>query len=151
MNTTVEPEKMLIVLAGHYINEKISFQKAFSGLKLSHSIMICEEGAYLLEYIESEPEPPHLLFMDSSIYEPDAMECVRQIRKDTRFSEMSIALYSDIQDDDVLKSYFVEGANICIRNPENPEDLEKIIMQVVHVNWQYITNGLDREKFILKY
>jgi CheY-like chemotaxis protein len=150
MKTAIEPDKMAIVLAGLYPEETTYFKNAFEGLKLRYSLAVCDEGR-LLEYLASEPEPPHLIFLDAKTSGTGARECLRKIRNDPRFTDTSIALYVDVRSDEALGAYYLDGANICIRAPEPPQALEKIVSEIVYLNWQYLTNGLDREKFILKY
>lgn len=147
----MQAEKINIVLAEKDVNTRIFFSEIFSSLKMPSSYTIFEDGKQLLEYLDSTFEPPHLVFLSTDPYNVDGLECLRLIRKDRKFNDTCLAVYSVQTIENKLTDIFIIGANIYIEKPDTTEHFEKIIRQVISINWQYIIDGLDREKFMLKY
>jgi CheY-like chemotaxis protein len=77
------------------------------------------------------------------------IECLKEIRADERLKRISVAIYSTSSSEQDIEDTFVSGANVYIRKPNDFNMLKKILSDVVHINWQYITDGLNKDSFIL--
>ena len=77
------------------------------------------------------------------------MECLKEIRRSERLKHISVAIYSTSSSEQDIEDTFVAGANVYIRKPNDFGQLKKILSDVVHINWQYITDGLNKDSFIL--
>lgn len=42
------------------------------------------------------------------------------------------------------------GANIYIKKPNDFKTLKKVLSEVVMINWQYHTNDLSKDNFLLR-
>jgi DNA-binding NarL/FixJ family response regulator len=74
-------------------------------------------------------------------------ECLKEIRSDLRFKEVSIAIYSTSSSEKDIEETFVEGANIYINKPNDFSKLKKVVKEVLNINWQFHSSGLNRETF----
>ena len=45
---------------------------------------------------------------------------------------------------------FVKGANILMEIIDNDDDMKKSVNEIMTVNWQYHTSGLNKNNFIMK-
>jgi hypothetical protein len=63
--------------------------------------------------------------------------------------KISVAIYSTSSSEQDIEDTFVSGANVYIKKPNDFNMLKKILSDVVHINWQYITDGLNKDSFIL--
>ncbi len=77
------------------------------------------------------------------------MECLKEIRGDTVFSDISIAIYSTSSERDIDET-FINGANVYINKPTNFDKLKEAIAKVIEMNWQYHTSRLAKENFLLR-
>ena len=75
------------------------------------------------------------------------MDCLKEIRANTRFKDVSIAIYSTSSSEKDIEDTFIEGANIYIKKPNDFSMLKKAIKEVVNMNWQFHTSGLNIETF----
>jgi CheY-like chemotaxis protein len=77
------------------------------------------------------------------------VECLIDIRKHTKFNDLSIAIYSTSSTDKDIEDTFIHGANIYIRKPNNFANLKKVLGDVVNMNFQFHNSGLNKETFLL--
>uniref|UniRef100_UPI0025EF063B response regulator n=1 Tax=uncultured Flavobacterium sp. TaxID=165435 RepID=UPI0025EF063B len=77
------------------------------------------------------------------------IECLKEIRNNERLKKISVAIYSTSSSEQDIEDTFVSGANVYIKKPNDFNMLKKILSDVVHINWQYISDGLSKDSFIL--
>ena len=63
---------------------------------------------------------------------------------------MAIVIYSTSASEEDIENTFVQGANVYLKKPNNFKKLKKVLSNVVATNWQYHTNGLNRDNFLLR-
>ena len=80
----------------------------------------------------------------------NGIECLKEIKLNDRFKEIVVAIYSTSSSDQDIEDTFVLGANIYIKKPSSFDSLKKILSEIVTINWQYHTSGLNKENFLLK-
>ena len=104
-----------------------------------------------MEYL-SKPETilPNILFLDLNMPRKNGFECLLDIRKDPKYKDIAIAIYSTSSSEEDIENTFVHGANIYIKKPSDFNTLKKVLSEVVTLNWQYHTSGLNKENFLLR-
>jgi CheY-like chemotaxis protein len=89
---------------------------------------------------------PHILFLDLNMPYMSGFECLKVIRADVRFKDVSIAIYSTSSSEKDIEETFVEGANIYIKKPNDFAKLKKV-KDVLNINWQFHSSGLNETFF----
>lgn len=145
------PEKLHILLAEDDQDDRLFFKDAFDAVKIEHTLMMFEDGNELMEHLKNTSELPHIVFLDLNIPGKSGMECLKEIRNNSRLREISVAIYSTSASNNNIEETFILGANVYIRKPKDFAILKKIISDVIHINWQYVTDGLNRENYMLSY
>ena len=101
-----------------------------------------------MDYLEQpDIKLPHVLFLDLNMPGKTGIDCLKEIRANVRFKEVSIAIYSTSSSEKDIEDTFIEGANIYIKKPNDFSKLKEIIKEVVNMNWQFHTSGLNIETF----
>ncbi len=77
------------------------------------------------------------------------MECLVEIKTMEQFKDIAIVIYSTSASEQDIEQTFVNGANVYIKKPNDFNTLKKILSEVITINWQYHTSGLDRDNFLL--
>ena len=77
------------------------------------------------------------------------MECLEEIKANPKFNSIAIAIYSTSASDEDVEKTFIKGANIYIKKPNDFEILKNVLSEVVTINWQYRTSGLNKDNFLL--
>lgn len=142
---------MIITLADDDVDDRLFFEDAFDELKINTSVSTCNDGVELMEYL-TNPETilPNILFLDLNMPRKNGFECLLEIRADKKFDDIAIAIYSTSSSEDDIENTFVHGANIYIKKPSDFNTLKKVLSEVVTLNWQYHTSGLNKDNFLLR-
>ncbi|WP_178987694.1 response regulator [Winogradskyella schleiferi] len=140
-----------IALADDDEDDRFFFTEAFEELKVTNKVSTFKDGAELMHYLEApDNEIPDLLFLDLNMPKKSGIECLKDIKANKKFKDLVIAIYSTSSSEEDVEETFVLGANIYIKKPNDFEKLKKVLSEVVTTNWQYHTNGLNKENFLLR-
>ena len=139
-----------IMLADDDEDDRLFFTEAFEEVKIKYSITTFKDGVELMNHLVKKENPlPDIIFLDLNMPRKSGLECLKEIRDNERLKNISVAIYSTSSSEQDVEQTFVLGANVYIKKPTDFTDLKKILTDVVHINWQYITDGLNKDSFIL--
>lgn len=139
------------MLADDDEDDRTFFVDAFSELRINTKVRTCSDGAELMDYLNDDSSVlPELLFLDINMPKKNGIECLEEIKADPRLKNISVAIYSTSSSDEHVEDTFVKGANVYIKKPNDFNQLKKVLSEVVTVNWQYQTSGLNKDNFLLK-
>lgn len=145
---TTDQNPLRILLADDDEDDRAFFSEAISELKMNNQLTLFEDGKDLMEYLlHPESDLPHILFLDLNMPYKNGLDCLKEIRADERFKEVSIAIYSTSSSEKDIEDTFIEGANIYIKKPNDFSELKRVIKEVLHLNWQFHTSALNKETF----
>jgi CheY-like chemotaxis protein len=147
----MQHDSILITLADDDEDDRLFFIDAFEELKISTIVSTVNNGRELLNFL-NHPETvlPNVIFLDLNMPILNGIECLKEIKLNDRFKEIVVAIYSTSSSDQDIEDTFVLGANIYIKKPSSFDSLKKILAEIVTINWQYHTSGLNKENFLLK-
>lgn len=144
-------EYIHIILADDDADDRLLFTEAFDELKINTKVNTFNDGAELMSYLNSEDAIlPEILFLDLNMPKKNGLECLAEIKENPKFSNIAVAIYSTSCADDHIEETFVKGANIYINKPNDFNTLKKVLSEVVTINWQYQTSGMNKDNFLLK-
>lgn len=120
-------------------------------LKITVKVQSFQNGKDLMKYLNNaEALIPEILLMNYNIPQKSILECLEEIKMDFRLSSMITGVYAESLSEEDVERIFVKGSNIYIKKPDNYKDLKRVISEVVTLNWQYHTSGLNKDNLILK-
>jgi CheY-like chemotaxis protein len=147
----MQKEFITIALADDDEDDRLFFTDAFEELKINTNVTTCNDGVELMEYLlNPDTIMPNILFLDLNMPRKNGFECLLDIRKEKKFNDIAIAIYSTSSSEEDIENTFVHGANIYIKKPSDFNTLKKVLSEVVTLNWQYHTSGLNKENFLLR-
>lgn len=147
----MQKEHITIALADDDEDDRNFFKDAFEELKINTVVTTLCDGEELMNYLNlPETILPNILFLDLNMPKKNGYECLLEIKKVQKFDNIAIAIYSTSSSEEDIENTFVQGANIYIKKPSDFNILKKILSQVVTINWQYHTSGLNKENFLLR-
>ena len=139
-----------VLLADDDENDREFFIEAFEEIKIKTVVKTVNDGRELMKsLIHSEELLPHVLFLDLNMPYKGGMECLKEIKRDERFKDISIAIYSTSATEEDIEEAFVSGANVYIKKPSDYGALKKVLSEVITINWQYHSSDLNRDNFFL--
>ncbi|MFN3754933.1 response regulator [Flavobacterium sp.] len=144
-------EYIHIILADDDEDDRLFFTDAFDELKISTKVNTFNDGVELMNYL-NQPEAilPNVLFLDLNMPRKNGIECLDEIKQNDRFNDIAIAIFSTSSSEEHIEETFVRGANIYIKKPSDFATLKKVLSDVVTINWQYHTSGLNKDNFLLR-
>ncbi|MFT5755095.1 MAG: CheY-like chemotaxis protein [Flavobacterium sp.] len=147
----MQEDYILITLADDDEDDRLFFTDAFDEMKIKTVVNTVKNGRELIEFLD-HPESvlPNIIFLDLNMPILNGIECLKEIKLNDRFKDIAVAIYSTSSSEADVENTFVLGANIYIKKPSSFNDLKKILSDVVTINWQYHTNGLNKDNFLLR-
>lgn len=146
----MRPNNLHIMLADDDEDDRLFFKEAFEEVKIKYDITAFSDGEQLMHYLNEDENPlPDIIFLDLNMPRKSGMECLKEIRQNDRLKKISVAIYSTSSSEQDIEDTFVAGANVYIKKPNDFNMLKKVLSDVVHINWQYIVDGLNKDSFIL--
>lgn len=147
----MQTEYIHIILADDDADDRLFFTDAFNEIKIKTKVNTFNDGVELMDYLNSEESIlPQILFLDLNMPKKNGIECLHEIKANSKFDDIAIAIYSTSSSEEHIEETFVNGANIYIKKPNDFETLKKILSDVVTINWQYHTSGLNKDNFLLR-
>ncbi|GEN73617.1 MULTISPECIES: response regulator [Chryseobacterium] len=129
----------------------IFFKNIFRDLKIGVKSQFFSDGDDLMKYLSSNGAIiPEVIFIKYDISGKSCMECLREIKINHGFSNIIIAVYAGQISENETEEIFVNGGNIFMRKPETYDGLKKSLTEIITVNWQYHSSGLNKDNFIMK-
>ncbi len=140
-----------ICLADDDEDDRLFFTDAFEELKMKTNVMTFNDGVELMDYLnDGDSILPNVLFLDLNMPKKNGVECLLEIKQNEKLNDIAIAIYSTSSSEEHIEETFVNGANIYIKKPSDFDDLKKILSEVVTINWQYHTSGLNKDNFLMR-
>lgn len=140
-----------IVLADDDEDDQLFFEEAFDEIKINTKVDTFNDGVELMDFLTDETSKlPSILFLDLNMPKKSGIECLIEIKKNDRFKDIAIAIYSTSASEEDIENTFVLGANVYIKKPNDFAKLKKVLENVVTKNWQYHTSGLNKDNFLLR-
>ncbi|SEW49181.1 CheY chemotaxis protein or a CheY-like REC (receiver) domain [Chryseobacterium wanjuense] len=144
-------EYLNVILVDDDEGNQIFFKNIFKDLKVGVKVQIFNNGRDLMNFLNSEDALiPEILFMKYDIPKKNSLECLEEIKIDFRFDQMVNVIYSDELSVGEEEDVFVKGANVFMKKPDNYADMKKVLSEIITINWQYHTSGLNKNNFIMK-
>lgn len=143
-------QTLKILLADDDDDDRLFFKEALEDIKIKTKVHTVNDGTALMEHLNQPGIPlPDMLFLDLNMPKKNGIQCLEEIRKDQRFEELTIAIYSTSGAEKDIEETLIKGANVYIKKPNDYRSLKKIIEEALSINWQYHTSGLNKETFLL--
>lgn len=140
-----------IILTDDDEDDRLFFTDAFDELNMNTKVKTFNDGVELMDYLNNEESIlPNVLFLDLNMPKKSGIECLNEIKANSKMSDIAIAIYSTSASEEDIEETFVLGANIYIKKPSSFKLLKKALSEVVSINWQYHTNGLNKDNFLMR-
>lgn len=146
----MQQDTLHILLADDDEDDRLFFKDAFEEIKIKTVVQIVNDGVELMNYLNQDDITlPHILFLDLNMPRKNGFECLEEIRGNKRLKTLTVAIYSTSGSEKDIEETFVKGANVYIKKPNDFTMLKKVLSEIITVNWQYHTSGLNKENFLL--
>lgn len=148
----MEHDALHILLTDDDADDRLFFKEAMEEIKIKTVVSFVNDGLQLMNYLnQPNVRLPNVVFLDLNMPVKNGLECLKEIRRNSRLRDLAIVIYSTSGSDQDIEEAFVHGANIYIKKPNDFSKLKSTLTQVITRNWQYHTLGLKKENFLFSY
>ena len=146
----MQNETIYVLLADDDEDDRLFFSDAIKELKMNTIVNVVKDGQELIDHLTQDNVTlPHVLFLDLNMPIKTGLDCLNEIKNIDRLKNIAIAIYSTSASEKDIEETFVRGANVYIKKPSNFSSLKKVLSELITLNWQYHTSGLNRDNFLL--
>lgn len=126
------------------------FTQALRSIKIRTVLTKVSDGHQLTDYLDQPNiHVPDIIFMDLALPQKNGLICLSEIRRNKRFQDCSIAIYSSSGSEKQKEEVLINGANIFFKKPCDFTLLKMTLEHVCNINWQYHTSGLRKDNFLM--
>ncbi|MCP9768115.1 response regulator [Lacihabitans sp. LS3-19] len=144
-------DPILIILADDDESDRLIFKEAVSELKIQTTIQTVNDGVELMDFLEKATLPyPHILFLDLNMPRKNGLACLKEIRANVAFNEISIAIYSTSASEKDIEETFLNGANVYINKPNDFNKLKTCLEKALMTSFQYLNPPFNRSNFLMR-
>ena len=149
MKPPIFQKSIAILLADDDADDREFFSIAFNEATPNSTLTTVNDGEELMQYLEAAATLPHIVFLDLNMPRKNGTECLLEIRAQSRFHDMAVAIYSTASGEQYIEEMFVNGANVYLRKPSSLSELKAMIQHVILTYYQMLTLPLNRANFFL--
>lgn len=140
-----------ILLADDDASDRMIFETAFSEIKIETNVDTFQDGAKLMDWLNDPGTAlPQFIFLDLNMPRKNGLECLKEIRSNTKMKEVFVAIYSTSDNQKDMEETFLRGANVYITKPNDFGSLKQLLYKAVAAAVLYEGSALDRDSFLLK-
>ena len=131
--------------------DRLVFKEIFEEMETDTIIQMVNDGKQLMDFLTNENNPlPHIVFLDLNMPNMNGLECLKEIRRFEKYSDISIAIYSTSTSEKDIEDSFLQGANIYITKPGDFNELKQVLAKALSAVRLNQHSDFDRSNFVLK-
>lgn len=148
MNSNPPTVPLRVLFVDDDTDESYLFNEALEHAGLDIELSRAKNGNDLLTFLNNEPLLPDLVFIDLNMPYKDGLEALTEIRKQHKFKELPLIIYSTIKNDNQIDSSYEHGANLFVVKPNDFEGMVKVVKKVCTIDWKNFPTP-KREEFLI--
>ncbi len=147
----MENTPLHILLADDDESDRLLFKEAFEELEIKPIVHTVNNGMQLMDYLTKKGTPlPNLLFLDLNMPRKNGLECLKEIRSNKKFKDISIVIYSTSASEKDIDETFLNGANVYIKKPNDFSMLKQVLAKAVITPSLYQGLPFNKANFLLR-
>lgn len=140
-----------ILLADDDEGDRLIFKEIIDEIDKDTNVFLANNGQQMMEFLASKNHPlPHIIFLDLNMPDMNGIECLKEIRKVEKYSDISIVIYSTSTSESDIEDTFMHKANIYITKPSDYNKLKKVLAKALSTTRLNRQSEFDRSNFVLK-
>ncbi|WPQ66049.1 response regulator [Chitinophaga sancti] len=112
------------LLADDDLDDNVVFMDVVNEIDNQINVSIVNDGEELIRTIVENA--PNILFLDVFLPFKDGRSCLREIRAMSELKGLPIIMFSALQSDEVIESFYRDGANAYLVKPDTVRELSFI-------------------------
>lgn len=139
-----------ILLVDDDPDEYLLFEDALRELPQSPRLQYARDGQQLMQLLaDDQAVLPAIIFLDLNMPRMNGFECLKFIRKSTRFANLPIVIFSTSSQAQAIDTVYEQGANYYVRKPNTFSMLKEAIARVLEIDWSTKNAHPLKENFVI--
>lgn len=138
----------IIFLAEDDADDRMFFEDALKEVIIQTQLTLSNNGLELMNNLETQPPPPHVIFLDLNMPFKDGFQCLQEIRNNPRLKDIYVVIFSTTASDDAVNKTYQLGANCYICKPPSFPLLVKTIEKVLTLEMGQVPQP-SKENYLL--
>ncbi len=146
----MQPTNYNILLADDDEDDCLFFKDALEELVLTTSLKTVCNGVELMSFLENNiSNLPHVLFLDLNMPRKTGLECLTEIRKYHKLTDLPVIIFSTSYNLETVDLLYAHGAHHYIRKPADFSKFKSVVQKALMTC--KINNNLQpsKEKFVI--
>ncbi|MDI1255077.1 MAG: response regulator [Flavobacterium sp.] len=124
-----------IFLADDDIDDRHFFSVALEEMLIESKLKLVPDGVALMQELnDGSKSIPDILFLDMNMPRKSGMDCLNEIRANSRFDRICIAIYSTFDTNEQIDKILAAGADVYFNKPHEMEKIKEMIKKVIQIN-----------------
>lgn len=124
----------LVLMADDDEDDRVLMGEAFKDNCNCIDLQFVQDGAELLEFLQSPAIHPDLIILDLNMPRMGGVEVLEKIKNDDELKKIPVIIFTTTEEEDALMKTYCKGANSFIRKPATFERLAHIT-KVIAMYW----------------
>ena len=147
----VQKTPLRVLLTDDDQDDRLIFKEVLDEMDKDITVEMMVDGKQLMHFLANEKNPlPHIIFLDLNMPNMNGIECLKEIRRQEKYSDISIAIYSTSTSEKDIDDTFHYGANIYITKPAAYHDLKTVLNKFLSAVRLNQNSDFDKSNFVLK-
>ena len=138
-----------VYLADDDADDRFLFEEALMEVKSNIKLTTVNNGEQLMNYLDKNTPPPHLIFLDLNMPLKNGVECLDEIKKDTRLKHIPVIIFSTSCQEEAIEQVYKKGADYYICKPDNFQTLKALLNRVFFLSLNTLSTRPKREDFLI--
>ncbi|MEO5890301.1 MAG: response regulator [Ferruginibacter sp.] len=122
-----------VLLADDDKDDCLLFKDALDELPLSVHFTVLHNGEMLMQLLnDNKEERPDILFLDLNMPRKNGFQCLSEIKQHEELKGLAVVILSTYFDQVVIDQLYEQGAQYCVRKPNEFSKLKKAIEQALN-------------------
>ena len=139
-----------VMLADDDEDDRMFFADAIRSIDPSVSLTTVHNGVDLIQQLKQLNESlPDLIFMDINMPYKNGLECLKEIKSNTRFRHLPVLIYSTSVNHDHINDTYRNGASRYIQKPASYDGITRILKDIFALSPSGWKNQPGWDKFVI--
>ncbi|RXJ44357.1 response regulator [Gelidibacter gilvus] len=124
------------------------FEEALDELPIKCTLKVFKTGQEFMNYLDTSPEKPDIIFLDLNMPVKSGFECLKEIKQNEKLKHINVIIYASHINEEYVERTFDFGANLYIKKPSNFNEIKKTLNEVLMKNWEVHNSNLNKYNFV---
>ena len=143
-------KNLSVYLADDDADDRFLFEEALMEITSNVKLTTANNGEQLMDFLDKNTPPsPHLIFLDLNMPLKNGMECLEEIKNDSKLKNIPVVIFSTSCQKEAMDQVYKKGADYYMCKPDNFQKLKFLLDRILSLNLHALSTRPTREDFLI--